>query len=334
MAVGRLPELVPLVGTKGKALFAKKNQGVADRAVADGYLTKLEVAAPSGKGKKKAATTVYGVITEAGSRKAVEACDDRTVTAVLQTLLGVIQNWSATTSKNPQPDAATISNLIREATPTILSTVEQATHSAVIAVNATVEKAFGELRELLGAIPGSVERAVMKAIPGGMPTGVKNALNDLEQKVSDAIRASTHAPPISTDHTPVLSALQTVLGQLKAEPKVIRVPVMNNQAIAPPSLNPKPDIDAAIADEIVTFVTNWAREKTVGPPFDAIMTHLRVRHRELTVGAFHDALRRLATATQPRLELSVWSKTIHELPEPELALFVKHKVMYYAHPTH
>jgi hypothetical protein len=55
-----------------------------------------------------------------------------------------------------------------------------------------------------------------------------------------------------------------------------------------------------------------------------------VKFPRLTIGAFHDALRRLADGG--RLRLSGWPKILDDVPDPQLALFVSSKVTYSAHP--
>jgi len=47
-----------------------------------------------------------------------------------------------------------------------------------------------------------------------------------------------------------------------------------------------------------------------------------------TVGAFHDALRRLHAAG--RIYLHPWTGPLHALPEPPFALLVGHEIAYYA----
>jgi hypothetical protein len=273
-AVDRLPELLPLIGTKGKGLFTKANQEAADRAIAEGYLTTREVAAPSEKGKNKAVLVVYAIITEPGARRVAEASGTQDVKTILESLRGVVEKLGT-------PPAQRDTTAIRTA-------IENATATCVNAINA----AFGSLRgEVLAA------------------------LSDGRQS--------------STDPAPILAALRVALS--KVEPTIVKVPVIGEQSTLTPLLPTKPETGIAVANEIVAFVADWTREKTVGPPFDVIMKHLRVRHPHITIGEFHDALRRLTGAHTPRLKFSGWSKTIHELPDPELALFAKHTVMYYAH---
>ena len=84
-------------------------------------------------------------------------------------------------------------------------------------------------------------------------------------------------------------------------------------------------------------------------PDDALMLHLERWHQSsasedcplpelfrrvssdvpgLTLGAFHDALRRLHDAG--RLYLHPWAGPLYDLPEPPCALLVGHVVAYYA----
>jgi hypothetical protein len=48
----------------------------------------------------------------------------------------------------------------------------------------------------------------------------------------------------------------------------------------------------------------------------------------LTIGAFHDALRRLRDAGS--IHLHPWTGPLYALPEPPLALLVGHEIAYYA----
>lgn len=238
-------------GQKGKAL--------AERALAEGYLTRKEERVKSGR---STTTQVYGVITEKGLQAFVSLTSPKDALTALVPAVTKLGNASAI-------DPAKI-----------VTAIETATAKCV----GTINTAFAAMRE------------------------------DVLQAVNSA-----GGPAIAPG--PILAALTTALGRVEAAPPAPAVPAV-------PSTDP-----ARVADAIVEFVTNWARERTVGPPFDAIMKHLRGQFPHITPGEFHDVLRRLASANPPRLKLSVWSKTIHELPEPELALFIKHTVTYYAHPV-
>jgi len=64
-------------------------------------------------------------------------------------------------------------------------------------------------------------------------------------------------------------------------------------------------------------------------PLSELFAHSRQRRPEPTIGLFHDVLRRLHS--ENRIRLTGWSGALENIPEPNLALFVAHKVMYYAH---
>ena len=335
-AIDASPKLLPVIGTKGKALFVRGQESLAESAVSDGYLKKRVVEETTGKKKQTVVRTEYGLITEAGAKRVAEASSDDGVSTILESLRRAVERLPTATAAQTGADPSEIRDAIRDATPPIVAAVDQATQKALGTVAATVEKATNELRRVLDSLPASIEMAVSKVLPGGMSAGVKTALGELQQKVTASLPASAPVPPTTADPGPVLSAIEVALTKLKAEPKVIKIPVADDQAsnsTSKPTTSPPPDTTTAVTDDIVEFVTNWARDKTVGPPFDEIMKHLRARHPGLTVGTFQDALRKLANANPPRLKLSGWSKTIHELPEPELALFIKHTVTYYAHPA-
>lgn len=297
-ALDELPGLLPLIGPKGKGLFPKSQEAEAERAVSAGWLEKraIRMQKPPGKGKNTRptfATVTVGVLTESGGRKLAEASGAQELKPVLEAIRTAV-------GKLGEPAPASNPGEFREA-------VEAAAATSVAAINSQFR--------------ATVEAAAEKCVGA-----IKTAFGQLNQEVLAAVPSSAST---ATNPAPILAALDAALNKL--QPTVVKVPVLGDASAAPVPPPPAPPAAPPIADEIVVFVTDWARVRTVGPPFDEIMKHLRARHPSLTVGAFHDALRRLTS--EHRLKLSGWSKTIHELPEPELALFVKHTVTYYAHPN-
>jgi hypothetical protein len=75
-----------------------------------------------------------------------------------------------------------------------------------------------------------------------------------------------------------------------------------------------------------------ARWQAAGASEDCPLPELFRRAREaapqLTVGQFHDGLRRLYD--QQRIYLHPWTGPLYELPEPPYALLVGHEIAYYA----
>jgi hypothetical protein len=83
------------------------------------------------------------------------------------------------------------------------------------------------------------------------------------------------------------------------------------------------------AADVVAELERWHES---GAPDDCPLPELfrRVRGATpgLTVGAFHDALRRLHDAE--RVYLHPWTGPLYDLPEPACALLVGHEIAYYA----
>lgn len=65
-------------------------------------------------------------------------------------------------------------------------------------------------------------------------------------------------------------------------------------------------------------------------PLPELYQQCRARQPELTIGQFHDALRRLSG--EKRLKLLPFTQALYQLPEPEFALLAGREVMYYAEP--
>ncbi len=269
---------LPLIGAKGKGLFAKAQSADAERAVAEGWLTKRvqRIEVPPGKGKNakpKFVSETFGILTEAGARKLAETSETQELKPVLEAIRNAVGKLG---EPAPALNPAEFS-----------SAVEAATGTCVAAINTAFDRLRGEV---LAALPST-----------------------------------------ATNPAPIYTAIEAALTKL--QPTIMRVPLIEAPTSPPaPQLSPAPTTPP-ITEEIVAFVNDWARLRTVGPPFDEIMKHLRARHPNLSVGAFHDALRKLSSGHPARLKLSGWPKTLNELPEPELALFVKHTVTYYAHPN-
>jgi len=64
------------------------------------------------------------------------------------------------------------------------------------------------------------------------------------------------------------------------------------------------------------------------PGRDCPLPHLYRQQKGVTIGQFHDALRRLHA--EQRIYLHPWTGPLSELPEPPLALLVGHEIAYYA----
>jgi len=93
----------------------------------------------------------------------------------------------------------------------------------------------------------------------------------------------------------------------------------------PGSANGQP----APADAVREALTAWRATDTLGDcPLPELLRRMRQRLPKLTIGAFHDALRRLHE--ERALYLHPWTGALYEMPDPAAALLVGHEVAYYA----
>jgi hypothetical protein len=272
-AVAALPAALPLSGTGGLFPGGPKGPDLAGLADAQGLITKREEKPKKGKPK------VYGVITEKGIRRVLDADNPKTV---LEALLPAVQALG----KQPDPpNPDTFRTELARATETCVNAVAE---TCARAIKATFDKLEGEIGKALAP-------------------------------------AVTRAP----DSGPLLNALRGALERVEA-PKPPAVPSPAPAVV--PGTSPHADSTPALEEAVLAFVKAWAREKTVGCQFDDLWKHLEARHPRLTIGSFHDALRRLHDAG--RVRLGGWARMLDDMPKPELALFVSSKVMYYVQPVH
>jgi hypothetical protein len=81
--------------------------------------------------------------------------------------------------------------------------------------------------------------------------------------------------------------------------------------------------------EIESYLrARWEKGTAGDCPLPELYGYLRQRHSELTIGDYQDAMRQLHD--QGRIRLSGWSGPLDGIPNPDLAMFVAHMVMYYA----
>jgi hypothetical protein len=93
----------------------------------------------------------------------------------------------------------------------------------------------------------------------------------------------------------------------------------SNGAVEPP----------AVPDAIRAELSRWQETGALGDcPLPELCRRLEVDHPLLTIGQFHDELRRLHDERQ--VYLHPWTGPLYELPEPRYALLVGHEIAYYA----
>jgi hypothetical protein len=82
-------------------------------------------------------------------------------------------------------------------------------------------------------------------------------------------------------------------------------------------------------DAILDYLNHWqTAHATEDCSLPELYRHAQSAWPDLTIGAFHDGLRRLHE--QALIFFHPWTGPLHEIPEPALALLAGHQVAYYA----
>jgi hypothetical protein len=119
--------------------------------------------------------------------------------------------------------------------------------------------------------------------------------------------------------------MQAGLDALKATAEKVLQQPAPAAAAAPPSAN---GADTWLA----TLLSHLARWQAAGASDDCPLPELYRQARQakpaLTIGQFHDGLRRLHE--QGQVYLHPWTGPLYDIPEPPYALLVGHEIAYYA----
>jgi hypothetical protein len=176
----------------------------------------------------------------------------------------------------------------------------------------------GLLRTVAADPKGKSDRDLCAATEKGLAhllqqTSPKQVLEDLLRAVE--ARHGQVAELITTTRQMQvgLEALKTVLEKVLLAPAPAAPPA--------PAAGWLPDLQAHLAD--------WRHGGAPGDcPLPDLYRRLRATHPALTIGQFHDGLRRLHDAE--RIYLHPWTGPLYALPEPAVALLIGHEVAYYA----
>lgn len=79
---------------------------------------------------------------------------------------------------------------------------------------------------------------------------------------------------------------------------------------------------------IVDALGRWQADTAEDCPLPDLYRQTELVEPGLTIGEFHDALRRLQSAQ--RLRLQPWTGPLYGMPEPSFALLIGHEIAYYA----
>jgi len=147
--------------------------------------------------------------------------------------------------------------------------------------------------------------------------------------VLDALRAALdqHAAKLS-ELTDAARAQQAAVDAIRTAAG--RIEDRLRQPVAPPfplSKNGTPPVEEVVKQAL----TAWQRRQPIGDcPLPELLRGARETLPGLTIGQFHDALRRLRE--DRAVSLHSWTGPLYEMPEPEAALLAGHEIAYYASP--
>lgn len=83
--------------------------------------------------------------------------------------------------------------------------------------------------------------------------------------------------------------------------------------------------------QLLEFLNTWpSQHGEADCPLPELFTHAIKAHPRLTLGQFHDVLRRWHA--EGRIHLHPWTGPLHDVPKPECGLLVGHAVAYYVSP--
>lgn len=183
---------------------------------------------------------------------------------------------------------------------------------------------------------------LVRTDPGKTPTevcaitdrGVAYLLDQVNprQVLEDCVRALEAREAQLTDLVRTAARLHDTLDGLKSVVRQV-LPHLTPAAPGPPaSANGNGKPHAPAADWTAAALAELARRHDDGAPDDCPLPELYRRltgaHAGLSIGQYHDGLRRLHD--EGRVYLHPWTGPLYELPEPAFALLVGHEIAYYA----
>ncbi|MFT3881906.1 MAG: hypothetical protein QM703_19910 [Gemmatales bacterium] len=213
------------------------------------------------------------------------------------------------------------------------------------------------------ASPGEVPLHTTKALPGLFPAnalGKAAAQAALQSNWLQSVRTETKGKTVTTyvtltptgsaylleqtDPKPLLEQVQTRLqseaAHLQEVHAMVRVAFQTMEALKSRVEQLQAIVDQRQVVQTRVTVPAWEdrmteylnQRESVRPAEDCPLPELFKQARqiapELSVGTFHDGLRRLHA--DRRIALQPWTGPLHELPEPSLALLQGHSLAFYA----
>jgi hypothetical protein len=150
---------------------------------------------------------------------------------------------------------------------------------------------------------------------------LENLVRELEARQAQLTDLVATAQQMQTNLEGLRALADRVLNGVHRPPSTNGTPAANGSGDAA-------DADAWLADAL-THLRSWRGSAGLEDcPLPELYRAVQGSTPALTIGQFHDGLRRLHA--QHQIYLHPWSGPLYELPEPALALLIGHVVAYYA----
>ncbi len=176
---------------------------------------------------------------------------------------------------------------------------------------------LARLEEEAARIPHAVEAA---SVAAGRQLAALSA--ELKQGLTDALRPFDSLPA-------ALQELKRALTATLEQVKPVDIDELSKRlAPAPPAAEPVLSKEASWGDDVIRM----AGEQKQRNPFQRltlpqVFERVRAQHPHLTLGQFHDGLRRLQD--EKRIRLGPYTQALATLDDPRNALFLDREVKYY-----
>ena len=150
---------------------------------------------------------------------------------------------------------------------------------------------------------------------------LENLVREIEARQPQLVDLLASAKEIQTNMDGLKAIVEKVLLTIQHPPSTNGTPSSNGKANSATS--------ESWIDGIISHLRTWRGSAGLEDcPLPELYRAAQASTPALTIGQFHDGLRRLHAHHQ--IYLHPWSGPLYELPEPALALLIGHVVAYYA----
>ncbi len=148
----------------------------------------------------------------------------------------------------------------------------------------------------------------------------------LSDRGREAVLADSPPRDLLEDIARAVESRRSQLEELIRATTTMRAEWLALSRLLADALASDPRTDAEWSAEVTAVLADWRAPGDC--PLPELFARLRQKYDGLTIGQFHDRLRRLHESGA--IYLHPWTGPLYTLPEPSFALLVGHEIAYYA----